>query len=227
MGYALQRQKCYIMSINSKSSYVYQLDKQVLQRVPNNPYLGVTISEDLKWGTHINKLTKKSNSTIGFLKRNLKHCPKICRRSAYIALVRSTLEYSSIIWDPHLQKDTDKLEKVQCQATRFITGDYTSREAGCVTRMLKDLNLPSLQDRQKANRLVFFYKVVEGLVPTLPCHDYYLTPVREKRRIVPKTFTDFITDNIIDRQTVSNSRCFKPVQCKTELYKQSFFPKTD
>ena len=29
----------------------------------------------------------------------------------------------------------------------------------------------SLLDRQKINRLGFFYKVVEGLVSTLQCHD--------------------------------------------------------
>ena len=34
----------------------------------------VTISEDLKWNSHINKISKKANSTIVFLNRNLKHC---------------------------------------------------------------------------------------------------------------------------------------------------------
>ena len=98
--------------------------------------------------------------------------------TAYISRIRSTLEYSSVIWDPYLQKTkNDKLEKVQCQAARFISGDYTSRDHGCVTQMLSDLHLPPLQDRRKANRLVFFFKVVEVLVPELQIHDY-LKPVR-------------------------------------------------
>ena len=33
------------------------------------------------------------------------------------------MECSSVIWDPHLQKDIDKLEKLS-QAARFISGDY-------------------------------------------------------------------------------------------------------
>ena len=47
--------------------------------------------------------------------------------TAYISLIKSTLKYMTVIWDPYLQKDIDKLEKVQCQAARFISGDYTSR----------------------------------------------------------------------------------------------------
>ena len=88
----------------------------------SNPYLGVTLSVNMKWNSHISKVSKKANFTFGFLKRNLKHCPQDFRRTAYLSLVRSTLEYSSIVWDPYLQKDIDKLEKVQRhgQAARFI-----------------------------------------------------------------------------------------------------------
>ena len=37
------------------------------------------------------------------------------------------------------------IEKVQRQAARFIKRDYKSREEGCVTNMLNDLDLTSLQ----------------------------------------------------------------------------------
>ena len=134
-GMHFNAKKCYIMSINSKSSHFYELDKHILQQVPENPYFGVTISEDLKWSPHINKITKKANSTLGFLRRNLKHCSETCRKTAYLALIRSSLEYSSVVWDPHLQKDIN-LKKTQRQAARFITGDYRSRDQGCVTRTL-------------------------------------------------------------------------------------------
>ena len=143
----------------------------------------------------------------------------------YLALIRSSLEYSSVVWDPHLQKDIEKLKKIQRQAARSISGDYSSRDQGCVTRMLKDLAIPLLQDRRKANRLVFFCKVVEGQVPALPCHDY-LTQIRNKRQIKSKQFTDCITQNIIDKQSTNNSKCFKPTQCNSVLFRNSFFPTT-
>jgi hypothetical protein len=42
-----------------------------LEDVTSAKYIGCTITSDLKWGTHINNICNKANSTIGFLKRNL------------------------------------------------------------------------------------------------------------------------------------------------------------
>jgi hypothetical protein len=224
-GMKFNAQKCYMISIKSKSTNFYTLNSQILKQVQDNPYLGLTISEDLKWDTHITKISKKGNSTIGFLKRNLKHCPQDCRRSAYLALVRSVLEYGSVVWDPYYVKDINRLEKVQRQAARFISGDYKSRDSGCVTQMLSDLDLPSLQDRRRTIRLTFFYKVVEGLVPAMHCQDF-LTPIRPKRRIIAKEFKDCVATNIVERHSTNNSKCYKLPVCNSEQFKNSFFPKT-
>ena len=55
-------------------------------------------------------------------------------------------------------------------------------------------------------------------MPALQTHDY-LTPVRGKRQIKSRQFKDCEMHNIIDRQVTNNSRCFKTVQCKSELFK--------
>ena len=102
--------KGYILSIIKKSTYFYQFYNNILKEVPNNPYLGLIISNDVKWTTHINKLCKKASSTLGFIRRNLHHCPLTTRKSAYISLVRSTLEYRAIIWDMYSQSDIDRFE---------------------------------------------------------------------------------------------------------------------
>ena len=52
--------KCYILSIRHESSRFYQLDGEILQEVNSSPYLGITISNDLQWKTHITKIVKKS-----------------------------------------------------------------------------------------------------------------------------------------------------------------------
>ena len=78
-------EKLWDMSFNPSKSQVihvtrrkkpfqtkYNLYGCVLVSVPSAKYLGVTISEDLKWTDHINDISKKANQTLGFLKRNIR-----------------------------------------------------------------------------------------------------------------------------------------------------------
>ena len=100
------------------------------------------------------------------------------------------LDYGSIICDPYLTKDIEKLERAQRQAARFITGDYHLREDGSVTKMLETLELEILECRRSSCRLVFLFKVVEGLVPAIN-PDEFLKPQKPKRHIKPKTYPGY------------------------------------
>ena len=193
-----------------------------MKQVEQNPYLGVTISNDLKWETHIVNITKKANSSLAFLGRNLRRCPVPCRKAAYLSLVRSKLEYGSVVWDPYLKKDINRLEQTQRQAARFISGDYKSREQGCVTNMLENLELLSLQERRQQARLMFLFNVAGGMVSAMSPGDF-LTPRRKSRRIHAKKFTDYISSNPVQTQAIENSRCFNLLKANTEQYKNSFF----
>ena len=101
----------------------------------------------LEWEAHINKITSKANSTLGFLRRNLKASPPKLRETAYFSLVRSSLEYSSAVWDPFRQKDIDKLEKIQRSAARFVTQNY--RQTASVTSLIQNLGWTDLKTRRK------------------------------------------------------------------------------
>jgi len=219
--------KCYVMSLarNPPSSFFYSLDNTILQNVSQNPYLGLQFSSTLSWSPHINSITKKANSTLGFLRRNLKHCPTSCKRNAYLALVRPLMEYGAIIWDPYQKQDVDKLERVQRVATRFIANDYRTRTPGFVTELLQKHGLTTLQERRGDMRLIFFFKVVEGLVPAIP-PERFLIPQRAGRRIRRPARPDFLETNPIQNYTRNNDRCYKVPESKTQEHKHSFFPKT-
>ena len=62
-------------------------------------------------------------------------------------------------------------------------------------------------------------------MPAMQSHDF-LTPIRGKRQIKSKQNTDCVTSNIIDKQSTNNSKCYKIIQCNSETYKNSFFPRT-
>ena len=221
-GMKFNAKKCYILSINKRSTRFYELNKHILQEVDNNPYLGLQISNDLKWGTHINNVCKKANSTLGFLRRNLRNVPENCRKSAYISLVRSIMEYGATIWNPYLKGDADKLERTQNRAIRFIKRDYKSRESGSLTKMRKDLDLETLEERRTSLRLTLMYKVVEGLVPALPTENF-VTKSRNKRRIKPNSFKDCVHQNLVERRATNNTKCLVVPNSRTPQYQNSFF----
>ena len=138
------------------------MDDTVLGEVSCSTYLGVLLTTDITWVSHISICAKKANSRLGFIKRNLKGCPQSLKRTAYISLVRSIMEYSSVVWDPHLKKDKDALERVQQCATRWICSSYSQRAS--VTSMLSALGLESLEQRREIARLTMMYKILNGYV---------------------------------------------------------------
>ena len=92
-----------------------------LAAVQNTKYLGVTFTNKLTWDTHIGNISGAANRMLGILWRNLKDCPKALKEKAYKAYVRTKLEYACPVWDPHHQKNIQKLEMVQRRAARFVT----------------------------------------------------------------------------------------------------------
>ncbi len=161
----------------------------------------------------------------GFLRRNLRGCPTSSKRTAYLALVRPTLEYGAVVWDPHSKANIDRLERIQHRAARFITGDYRSRQPGCITKMLGNLQLPSLQVRRKQLRLTFMYKVVGGLIPGIPSQLYF-TPKKPGRRIRPRTLFNSPPTTPIESSIANNSKCLKVPRCNTNQFKYSFVNRT-
>ena len=140
-------------------------------------------------------------------------------------MVRSILEYGSIVWDPFLKQDIQCLERVQKRAARFIVSDYRTQSQGFMTRTLKDIGLPPLQQRRLYNRLSFFYKITNGLVPAIQ-QDAHLTPLDNKRRIRPTQYTGYDSKNPIVKRSRNNSKCFTNIESKCSQYKNSFFPRT-
>ena len=91
--------------------------------------------------------------------------------------------------------------------------------------MLKDQNLPSLQERRRNIRLALLYKVANGTLPGLPPDDY-LTPVRNKRQIRARRFDDYVAKNVVQGHELRHSRRFKTPAAAGDVYKNSFFVRT-
>jgi hypothetical protein len=189
------------VSRKKPSVYFYSLSIHILDHVQSCKYLGVNISKDLKWEIHISETISKANQTLGFLRRNLRKAPLKIKELAYFSLVRSSLEYSATIWDPHYKKDIDSVAKVQRQAARFVCGDYSWESS--VSKMIEELGWSDLADRRRNARLTMFYKIVNGLV-AIDAKDY----------IEPGS----------SRTRSSSNQKYMKIHTSTPAYHHSFFP---
>ena len=124
-------------------------------------YLGVTLSNDLEWSKHIATMTKRANSKLSFLRRNLKGCPEKLKQTAYFSLIRSFMEYGATVWDPYQKYNSDKIERVQRRAARFVKSRYSRYSS--VSDMLDVLGWTPLSQRRQEARLILFYKIINGL----------------------------------------------------------------
>ena len=71
------------------------------------------------------------------------------------------MEYGATVWDPYQKYNSDKVERVQRQAARFVKNKYSRYSS--VSDMLVVLGWPPLSQRRQEARLIIFYKIINGL----------------------------------------------------------------
>ena len=136
----------------------YKLGSEALLPTNSRTYLGVDLTSDLKWNTHVRKTASKANQTFGVLRRNLKNCPREIKNMAYKSILRPKMEYAAPIWDLYTKDNIQLLEAVQRRAARFVCNKYSRYES--VTSMLQDLEWPLLEQRRAESRLTLFHRIV-------------------------------------------------------------------
>ena len=82
--------------------------------------------------------------------------------TAYKVLVRPQFEYAACAWNPRINRDVQKIEKVLNRASRFVMHDYrqTTRSQDLINR----LGWVSLENRRLLAQLSMFYKIKINLV---------------------------------------------------------------
>jgi hypothetical protein len=203
---AFHPEKCSILRVHRKRKpilFKYTLKGHTLDTDTVTKYLGVHLTGNLSWNTHIDKTTKKANNTLGFLRRNLKVSDETVKSNAYFTLVRPTLEYCATVWNPYTKKMESKLEAVQRRAARYATNRYHNTSS--VTSMLDHLEWETLEARRTKAQLTMFFKIVNNLVD-IPA-DKHLTPATASTRS-------------------QHGLKFRLPSTSSAYYKNSFFPRT-
>ena len=156
-------------------------------------------------GTSMSDVAKRANYTLGLIRRNLRHCPRDAKTTAYFSVVRSTTDYCSAIWDPYLEKDKTKLERVNRRAARVVCNKTDPRDHTSITNLLRDsLGWPTLEHRRRHLRLTLMYKI---------CHQQIAVPP-----------TQLLPPNCPTRS--NHQYKYQTIQTHTEVYRNSFYPRT-
>ena len=85
---------------------ILTLNNEVLEKVSSFKYLGINVTDDLTWSTHISVIASNARKILGLFYRQFSTWspPKVLPQ-LYRSLVRPHLEYASQVWNPHLIKD--------------------------------------------------------------------------------------------------------------------------
>ena len=138
------------------------MPNQQISEVETHTHLGIFLSSDCTWHTHIDYIKKKAWNRIHMRKLKL----KIDRKSLeiiYTTFIRPILEYADVIWDNCTQYEKQELEKIQNEAARIATG--TSKLVSLYV-LYKEIGWDSLEKRQTDHKLILLYKMQTNMTPS-------------------------------------------------------------
>ena len=168
MTFNVSKCKCMVISrkrnVNTPS---LTLNSSHLEVVECYKYLGLLLSSDFSWSSHIEAMCAKVRRLLGLLYRqfSINTNPHVMAK-LYLVLIRPHLEYGAQVWHPHLVKHTNAIENVQKFALRIC-----SRKWNYSYRELLDLfQLPTLENRRLFLSLSTFFKIVYNLTFFPPHH---------------------------------------------------------
>ena len=204
--------KCKELSVdflryNSCSWQPIAVGGAFIERVSCFKLLGVYISEDLSWACHCDSIIKRANRRLYAL-RVLKNCglPMQDLLAVYCSLIRSILEYASIVFANLPQYLSNALENIQKSALGIIVPSMPYSQALHLT------GLPSLQERRESACIRFISKISPGN----PLYALILS--RSQPRESPYNLRR--NTNIVSKQT-NTDRFSQFVTCKYATYLDS------
>ena len=136
-------------------------DGSIISRQPKVRDLGVTITSDLSWSTHITNITDDARKTTSWILSVFHDRSANTLLPLFKSLVRSRLEYCSPLWHSSKISDIMCLEAVQ----RSLTAKIDEVKHLSYYNRLKSLNLMSLQRRRERYQIIHVYKIFRGLTP--------------------------------------------------------------
>ena len=125
--------------------------------------LGVTMSADGTFRQHLNNICQSARNMCSWILRTFQTRSPELMLTLWKSLVMPILDYCSQLWSPSKVGEIQQIEEIQRAFTRKIKYD-TKRD---YWERLQHYRLYSLQRRRERYRIIYVWKIIEGIVPNL------------------------------------------------------------
>lgn len=166
----LNTEKCFHINFTRKASgiinFTYKIDGSPLTEVDTIRDLGILLDKKLTFVPHMESIVKRASRALGFVLRNVKMFASFKTKILlYNCLVRSILEYGSVVWRPHYATHTLRIERIQKRFLWHLT--FAEGEAKTIRSYdarLKRFNMINLDKRRDVLDLTFLFKTLRNAI---------------------------------------------------------------
>lgn len=154
-------EKCKVLYFGKKSPRTpyFMNDALICIADDNIRDLGVLLTPDLKFSTHIDHICKSARARLFTLFKAVRSTDQVFLNRMYTTYVRPILEFSSSVFNPYLKTDIKKLEKVQITAMKLIHYRNSRGQEFSYNEILAKLGLKTLQERRLIADLMLYHKI--------------------------------------------------------------------
>ena len=94
----------------------------LIKEVSSHKHLGVHLSSDCTWHSHIEHIKEKAWQRLNVMRRLKFILDRKSLETIYTSFIRPVLEYGDTVWDNCTLYEKRELDKIQNEAARIATG---------------------------------------------------------------------------------------------------------
>ena len=132
------------------------LDNIAVEEVKSHTYLGLHFSRDLKWKKHIDSVSLKARKRLSAMMPLKFKLDRKALQIMYSSFVLPIMEYGNVVWGGSFDCDFAKLEKINIDAMRLITG-ATARSN--ISKLNEETAFLTIRECSENAILVMFFKI--------------------------------------------------------------------
>ena len=145
---------------------VLKIQGQEIKSVQEHKHLGIVLSHNLRWNAHIDDIVNRCSKKVNMMKAFKYELDRKSLETIYLSFIRPTIEYGDILYAGTYESDLCKLDRIQVDAMRIVTG---ATERSNIALLYEELCWPLLESRRQVHCLSMMFKIVNGLAPQYLC----------------------------------------------------------